>query len=298
QPHSYKDLPYRIAETTAVYRNEKSGEVSGLVRVKALTQDDTHHMVRPDQIQSEIEMILGLMDRTYQTFGFNEYKIQISVRDPKNPAKYFGDNTLWEKSEKILIDAVKKWGRPFVVEEGEAAFYGPKIDIMVRDSIGRMWQLTTVQLDFNQPENFEMTYTGEDGDKHRPAVLHVAILGSVERFMGILIEHYAGHFPLWLAPVQARVIAISEKFQQYAAGVLADLRRVGIRADIADADETLGKRIRQAQIEKIPYVLVVGEEEQKNNTVAVRHFKLGDLKELKAADLIARLQKEITERAS
>ena len=202
QPHSYRDLPYRVAETTTVYRNEKSGELSGLVRVKSLTQDDTHHFVRHDQIEAEIKMILGLMEKVYSSFGFSDFLVQISVRDPKNPEKYFGGDDLWKKSEQILIESVKEWGRPYIVEEGEAAFYGPKIDIMVKDSIGRRWQLTTVQLDFNQPENFQMRYAGEDSKEHAPAVLHVAILGSIERFMGILIEHFAGAFPLWLSPVQ------------------------------------------------------------------------------------------------
>ncbi len=310
QPHSYKDLPLRIADTTAVYRNEKSGELAGLTRVISITQDDTHHMVRHDQIQPEIEMILGLIDRVFATFGFSEYKIQISVRDPKNKGNYFGSDELWNKSESILIEAVKKWGKPYVVVEGEAAFYGPKIDVMVKDSIGRMWQLTTVQLDFNQPENFKMGYTGEDGKEHRPAVLHVAIFGSIERFMGILIEHFAGHFPLWLSPVQARVIAVSEKYQDYAKQVETQLKQGNIRADLADVSETLGKRIRAAQIEKIPYVLVVGEKEKEKGTVAVRLSKVPlnqpkdksatiyENEEMSVTDFIARAQKEISEKTS
>ncbi len=208
EPHSYRDLPLRIAENTTVYRNEKSGELSGLLRVKGLCQDDTHHIIRGDQIESEIEMILGLMQKVYKIFGFNDYKVEVSIRDPKNKEKYFGADDVWQKAEQILIEQVKKWSVAYSIEEGEAAFYGPKIDIKVKDSIGREWQLTTIQLDFNQPENFDMDYTGEDGKKHRVVVLHVAIFGSFERFMGILIEHYAGNFPLWLSPMQVKVIPV------------------------------------------------------------------------------------------
>ena len=209
-PHSYRELPLRYAENTTCYRNEKSGELSGLTRVKALTQDDTHHFVRHDQIGSEIEVILGLMERTYNTFGFNDFKVAVSIRDPKDKEKYFGDDALWDEAEKILIESVKKWGADYVVEEGEAAFYGPKIDIQVKDAIGRNWQLTTVQLDFVQPENFDMSYVGEDGKDHRPAVLHVAILGSSHRFMGVAIEHFAGLFPLWLAPIQVALLPVAD----------------------------------------------------------------------------------------
>ncbi|MBP9822451.1 MAG: threonine--tRNA ligase [Candidatus Pacebacteria bacterium] len=291
EPHSYRDLPYRIAENTTVYRNEKSGELSGLVRVKALTQDDTHHFVRHDQIQSEIEMILGLLDKVYKTFMFTDYSVQISIRDPKTPEKYFGDDSLWSKSEEILIESVKKWGRPYVVEEGEAAFYGPKIDIMVKDSIGRKWQLTTVQLDFNQPENFNMRYVGEDGQEHAPAVLHVAILGSIERFMGVLIEHYAGAFPLWLAPVQVAVINISDNQKAFAESVVHKLKHAGIRAELHDQNETLGKKIRNAEMQKIPYLFVIGDKELEAQSVAVRKRKDGD-KGVMAIDIALALLKE------
>src|SRR3989344_2407402 len=204
-PKSYRDLPLRIAENTTVYRNEKSGELSGLLRVKNLTQDDTHHFIRTDQIESEIEMIFGLMRKVYKLFGFDDYKVEISTRDNLNEEKYFGDDKIWEKAEEILIKSAKKIGLKYSIEEGEAAFYGPKIDIKIKDSIGREWQLATIQLDFNQPNNFEMDYVGEDGKKHRVVVLHVAILGSLERFMGILIEHYAGVFPLFLSPIQVEI---------------------------------------------------------------------------------------------
>jgi threonyl-tRNA synthetase len=271
EPHSYKDLPFRIAENTVVYRNEKSGELSGLLRVKSLCQDDTHHIIRPDQIESEIKMILGLMQKVYSIFGFNDYKVEISIRDPKNKTKYFGSDEAWQKAENILVEQVKKWGVPFSIEEGEAAFYGPKIDIRVKDSIGREWQLTTIQLDFNQPENFDMDYVGDDGKKHRVVVLHVAIFGSFERFFGILIEHYAGAFPLWLSPVQARVIPIKDDDFPFARDVFQQLKGIGVRVDIDESHEKLGKKIRDGAIEKIPYLIVIGEQErQAGASLAVR----------------------------
>ena len=293
QPHSYRDLPYRIAENTTVYRNEKSGELSGLTRVKSITQDDTHHFVRHDQIESEIEMILGLMTTVFNIFKFDNFRVQISVRDPKNKEKYFGDNELWNKSENILINAAKNWGKPYSIQEGEAAFYGPKIDIMVKDSIGREWQLTTVQLDFNQPENFDMTYVAHDGSKQRPAVLHVAIFGSLERFMGILIEHYAGAFPTWLSPVQATIIPISEKQKDFAQKVYNDLIAAGVRAEISDANDTLGKRIREAEMQKVPYLLVVGDKEIAAEAVAVRQRGKGDIGQVKIAEFTKQITEEI-----
>lgn len=272
QPHSYKDLPLRYAENTAVYRNEKSGEVNGLLRVRSITQDDTHHFVAHSQIEAEIDMILSLTKELYDTFGFNQYKAQISIRDSKHPEKYFGDDKLWKKAEEKLVASVQRWGADYVIEEGEAAFYGPKIDIMVKDAIGREWQLTTVQLDFNQPENFEMKYTGEDGKEHRPAVIHVAIFGSFERFIGILIEHYAGAFPFWLSPVQAILLPVSEKFNGYAREIMEKLQAAGVRVELDESNETLGKKIRNAEMMKVPYMLVVGEKEAADKTVAVRDY--------------------------
>ncbi len=285
--HSYKELPLRYAENTAVYRNEKSGEVSGLLRVRSITQDDTHHFVMHDQIEEEIDMILRLTKELYEKFGFDNYKAQISIRDPENPEKYFGDDALWTKAEEKLIASVKRWGADYVVEEGEAAFYGPKIDIMVKDAIGREWQLTTVQLDFNQPENFDMTYVGEDGDEHRPAVLHVAVFGSFERFMGILIEHYAGAFPYWLAPVQAKVIPVGKDFVEYADEVGARLKEAGIRYEIDDGGDSLGKKIRNAELEKVPYMLVVGEKEQEAKTVAVRDYSTKEQEVITLEDFLS-----------
>ncbi len=296
QPHSYRDLPIRYAENTTVYRNEKSGELSGLLRVKALTQDDTHHFVRHDQIGAEIEMILGLMDSIYKVFGFSDFLVQVSVRDPKDKKKYFGSDSLWKKSEDILIKAVKAWNKPYIIEKGEAAFYGPKIDIMVKDAIGRHWQLTTVQLDFNQPENFDLHYIGEDGKSHRPAVLHVAILGSLERFLGVLIEHFAGAFPTWLAPNQIRVLAVSEKQKDYAEKILAALKENGLRADLGSFEETLGKNIRQGELEKIPYLLIVGDKEKENNTINARSRKTQQQTEMPLAKFIESINEEINKK--
>jgi threonyl-tRNA synthetase len=294
--HSYRDLPLRYAENTTCYRNEKSGELSGLTRVKALTQDDTHHFVRHDQIRSEIEMILGLMERTYSTFGFNDFKVDISIRDPNYEKKYFGDNTLWDKAEKTLIEAVKKWGADYSIEEGEAAFYGPKIDIQVKDAIGRPWQLTTVQLDFVQPENFDMTYTGEDGKDHRPAVLHVAILGSSHRFMAVVIEHFAGLFPLWLAPVQVGMLPVAEAHEEYALRIQSQLREQGMRTLYLDAGESLNKRIREGEKKKIPYLLVLGDDEVKSGSVAVRNVKTKKQEIVFLAGFVDTTKKDVSER--
>ncbi len=295
EPHSYRDLPYRIAENTTVYRNEKSGELSGLLRVKNLTQDDTHHFIRADQIESEIEMIFGLMQKVYGLFNFNDYKVEVSVRDPLNKNKYFGDDDVWEKAEKILIESANKMGFNYSVEEGEAAFYGPKIDIKVKDSIGREWQLTTIQLDFNQPENFEMDYVGEDGKKHRVVVLHVAIFGSFERFIGILIEHFAGAFPLWLSPVQVIILPISEHQKEYAENIYKELKDSKIRIELDDSNESLGKRIRNAKMQKVPYIIVVGDKEKDGKVVTVEG-RTEKLEGIKLTEFVERINKEIKEK--
>ena len=295
EPHSYRHLPLRLAENTTVYRNEKSGELSGLLRVKNLTQDDTHHFIRQDQIESEIKMIFGLMQKVYNTFGFNEYKVEISIRDTTHKDKYFGSDEIWEKAESILIEEVKKWGVTYSIEEGEAAFYGPKIDIRLKDCIGRDWQLTTIQLDFNQPENFDMNYTGEDGKQHRVVVLHVAIFGSFERFMGILIENFAGSFPVWLSPVQVVIAPISEKQAEYAKGIYEKLKDMDVRVELDDSNESLGKRIRNAKTGKVPYVIVIGDKEKDAGTITVE----GRTEKLEGISLevfTERLQKEIKEK--
>lgn len=270
-PHSYRDLPLRFAENTTVYRNEKSGELHGLTRVKALTQDDTHHFIRHSQIESEIQMVLGLVRNVYDVFGFNNYRVEISTRDTNDKTKYFGDDVVWTRTEKILEESVKTWGVEYSIETGEAAFYGPKIDIKVTDSLGRPWQLATIQLDFIQPENFNMAYVDEEGKKQRPAVLHVAVFGSIERFMGILIEHYGGKFPLWLAPVGISVLPVSESHLDYAYSIQDRLNKAGIRNEI-HASDSLGKRIRNSIKNLNPYYIVIGDDEVKNQTVTLENL--------------------------
>ena len=297
EPHTYKELPFRIAENTAVYRNEKSGELAGLLRVKNITQDDTHHFVTTDQIQNEIEMIFGLMKEIYETFNFNDYKVEISIRDLNNKEKYFGNDEIWEKAENILIESAKKLGFKYSVEEGEAAFYGPKIDIKVKDSIGRSWQLTTIQLDFNQPENFEMDYTGEDGKKHRVVVLHVAILGSFERFMGVLIEHYAGAFPLWLSPVQVAIVPVRENHDEEAKKIADTLKKENIRVEILSSDKnSLGKRIHEAKGMKTPYVIVLGDKEVTSGKLTIENRDGTKTENISLEEFLEKLKKEIEEK--
>ncbi|OIO29708.1 threonine--tRNA ligase [Candidatus Nomurabacteria bacterium CG_4_10_14_0_2_um_filter_30_12] len=293
EPHSYRDLPLRIAENTTVYRNEKSGELAGLLRVKNLTQDDTHHFIRNDQIESEIEMIFGLMQKVYNIFGFKDYKVEISIRDPKNKEKYFGSDDVWEKAENILVNSAKKMNLKYSIEEGEAAFYGPKIDIKIKDSIGREWQLATIQLDFNQPNNFEMDYVGEDGKKHRVVVLHVAIFGSFERFIGILIEHYAGAFPLWLSPVQVKIIPVRENHNEYAKQIYDLLKENNIRAELANENGNLGGKVRDAKNNKIPYWIVIGDKEIEADKITLESRDKGQLNQISKEELIAKLLKEI-----
>ena len=298
EPHSYKELPLRIAENTTVYRNEKSGELAGLLRVKNLTQDDTHHFIKADQIESEIEMIFGLMKKVYNTFGFNDYKVEISVRDPKNKEKYFGSDEVWEKAENILIESAKKMGLKYSVEEGEAAFYGPKIDIKVKDSIGRDWQLTTIQLDFNQPENFQMDYAGEDGKKHRVVVLHVAIFGSFERFMGILIEHYAGAFPTWLSPIQIAIVPVRENHQEEASKLYKTFKDSNVRVKIFGENDSLGKRIHQAKDAKTPFVIVLGDKEVSSGFLTIENRDGTKTENISIEDFLAKIIKEINEKTS
>lgn len=269
QQHSYRDLPLRFAENTTCYRNEKSGELAGLLRVKSLTQDDTHHFVTEDQIEAEIQMIIGLMQEVYTTFGFNDFKVEISIRDKKNPEKYFGGDELWIKAENKLVEIVKKWGAEYSIEEGEAAFYGPKIDVKVKDSIGRTWQLTTVQLDFNQPQNFDLHYTDKDGSKKHVVVIHAAIFGSIERFMGVLIEHTAGNFPTWLSPVQVAIVPVRENHNEFAQRIQSELKAQGIRTEMFDADISLGKRIHAGKATRAPYVIVLGDKEMESNKLTV-----------------------------
>lgn len=296
EPRSYRDLPLILAENATVYRYEKAGELNGLLRVRALTQDDTHAFVRHNQIAENIDSILELAFMVYKTFGFTEYKARISVRDPQHPEKYMGNPETWDRAEKALEDAAKRHNVEYYIGEGEAAFYGPKIDVMVKDALGREWQLTTVQLDFVQPENFEMSCINESGQAERPAVLHVAILGSVDRFLGILIEHYAGAFPLWLAPVQVAIIPISQDQTAYANSVLTELKNAGIRAIVSDEAESMQNRIRKAEQSKIPVMLVVGKREEAESTVAVRRRGSRESIVLSTQQSAHQLAQEISER--
>ncbi len=261
RPKSYRDLPLRIAENTTVYRNEKSGELHGLTRVKNLMQDDAHHFIRPDQIDEEIQMIIDFMDQVYERIGFSDYRVQISVRDTDSEQEYFGSDEIWERAESILIDAITDRNIDYTKEPGEAAFYGPKIDVMVEDALGRDWQLTTIQLDFVQPDNFDMTYTGEDGDEHNVVVIHAAILGSFERFMGVLIEHTGGNLPLWLAPTQLAILPVAEEHEAFAQKLQEICKQSGFRAEVLRPDDSIGRRIRTVHEQKIPLFTVVGDDE-------------------------------------
>ena len=270
RPRSYRDLPLRLAENATVYRFEKAGELNGLLRVRALTQDDTHVFLRNDQIPGEIDMLIDLATYIFKTFGFSKYRASLSVRDQEHPEKYLGEPEVWNQAEKALEDALKKHKMEYFIGKGEAAFYGPKIDIMVKDGLGREWQLTTIQLDFNQPNNFDMNYVNDKGVSEKVAVIHVAILGSIERFLAILIEQYAGAFPLWLAPIQVQVLPLSEKFLDYADKVFRMLSEENVRVEIDASSESLGKRIRNAETQKVPYMIIVGEKEQEAKSVTIR----------------------------
>lgn len=271
---SYRDMPVRYFEPATVYRNEKSGQLSGLTRVRAITQDDGHLFCRPSQIENEVAVIVEIVKEFYGTLGMaDEYWISLSVRDPESPEKYLGEASVWDDAEKSLEDILVKEELNYKRIEGEAAFYGPKLDFMFKDAIGREWQLATIQLDFQLPERFDLTYINEDNEKERPVVIHRAISGSLERFMGVMIEHFAGIFPLWLAPRQIVVVPVIEKFEEYGREVLDKLLAAGLRAEIDSSGDSLGKRIRNAEKAHINYILVVGEEEMKAGSVSVRNYK-------------------------
>lgn len=277
KPHSYKDLPIRLAEFGTVYRYEQSGELHGLTRVRGFTQDDAHIFCRPDQVKEEFVKVIDLVLMIFKALDFTDYTAQISLRDPENKTKYIGSDENWEKAESSIIEAAAERGLRTVVELGEAAFYGPKLDFMVRDAIGRKWQLGTIQVDYNLPERFELEYMGSDNQKHRPVMIHRAPFGSLERFVAVLIEHCAGNFPLWLTPEQAIILPISEKYNEYAIKVAQILKKYDIRAAVDERDERAGKKIRDAEMSKIPFMLVVGEKEEQSNTIAVRKHSHGDL---------------------
>ena len=269
-PWSYKDLPKRFAEFGTVYRYEQSGELHGLTRVRCFTQDDAHIFCTPEQLDDEFKHVIDLVLYVFGSLGFDNFTAQVSLRDPENPTKYIGSDENWTKAENAIINAAKEKGLNYVIETGEAAFYGPKLDFMVKDALGRSWQLGTIQVDYNLPERFDLWYKGADNEMHRPVMIHRAPFGSMERFVAILLEHTAGNFPLWLNPNQAIILSLSEKYENYAQKVLSLLENSDIRTLIDNRAETMGKKIREAETQKIPYMLIVGENEEKKGTVSVR----------------------------
>ena len=293
-PRSYRDLPLRFAEFGTVYRYEQSGELHGLTRVRGFTQDDAHLFCRPDQLQEEFEKVIDLILYVFKTLHFEKFTAQVSLRDPKNPSKYIGSDENWNKAEQGIIDAAKKKGLPFVIETGEAAFYGPKLDFMVKDAIGRSWQLGTIQVDYNLPERFELEYVDSDGSRQRPVMIHRAPFGSLERFVAVLLEHTAGHLPLWLHPEPVKVLPISEKYADYAKKVVNLLNNSEIRASIDDRNETLGKRIRETSLKRVPILVIVGEKEQAENTVSVRRGA-ADVGSMTTEGLVKYIQEAIRE---
>ncbi|MEZ5072327.1 MAG: threonine--tRNA ligase [Bacteroidales bacterium] len=299
KPRSYKDLPVRMAEFGTVYRYEQSGELHGLTRVRGFTQDDAHIFCRPDQLKEEFMKVIDIILYIFKTLDFKEFDTQVSLRDPGNPEKYIGSQENWDKAESAILEAVQAKQMNYTIEKGEAAFYGPKLDFMVRDALGRKWQLGTIQVDYNLPERFDLEYIGSDNQKHRPVMIHRAPFGSMERFVAVLIEHTAGKFPLWLSPDQAVILPISEKFQDYAEKVSNFLKNYDIRTLIDERNEKIGKKIRDNELKRIPYLLIIGEKEQESGTVSVRKQGEGDRGSMKLEDFAAFLtqevQKELTE---
>jgi len=293
KPRSYKDLPVRLAEFGTVYRYEQSGELHGLTRVRGFTQDDAHLFCRPDQVKDEFKKVIDLVLYVFKALGFENYTAQVSLRDPENKAKYIGTDENWALAESAIIEAAAEKGLNTVVEYGEAAFYGPKLDFMVRDALGRKWQLGTIQVDYNLPERFELEYTGSDNLKHRPVMIHRAPFGSMERFIAVLIEHCAGSFPLWLSPEQFIILPISEKYEEYAKKLSDVLKDSDICGLIDFRDEKIGRKIRDAEVKKIPYMLIVGEKEAAEGMVSVRKHGLGDLGSMSIEDFKEQIIKEI-----
>ncbi len=292
KPRSYKDLPIRIADFSLLYRDEKTGELSGLTRLRGFSQDDGHCFCREDQIKNEFKAVLSAVKKAMKTFGM-KYKIRLSLWDPKHPEKYLGDTIVWEKSQKRLEEILVENKIEYFKAVGEAAMYGPKMDLISMDSLGRGWQLSTIQLDFIMPQRFGLKYTDSDGKEKTPVMIHRAIVGSPERFFGILIEHYAGAFPVWLSPIQVWVVPISKAQKKQAKIVNEQLKEEGIRSELKDDNETLGKKIRESQIQKIPYVLIIGDKEVKSNSVSVRDRKKGDLGSIKIKKFIEKIREEI-----
>lgn len=292
EPHSYRDLPIRMAELGLVHRHELSGALHGLFRVRSFTQDDAHVFMLPSQIKSELMSVMDLFDRIYSQFGLT-YRVELSTK----PDNAMGDDKIWDMATQALKEAIEEKQIPYQINEGDGAFYGPKLDYHIRDSLGRTWQCGTIQLDMNLPERFHMEYIGEDGQKHQPIMIHRACFGSMERFIGILIEHYAGAFPTWLAPVQVKIMPISEKHNAYAEEIRQAFKKAYIRVELDDRNEKIGYKIRQAQMEKVPYMLVVGDREAEDGTVAIRKRGQGEQGTMKWQDFLAQIQKEVKDRA-
>ncbi len=293
KPRSYRDLPLRLAEFGTVYRYEQSGELHGLTRVRGFTQDDAHIFCRPDQVKDEFIKVIDLVLYVFRSLGFDDFSAQISLRDPNEPGKYIGSDDLWEKAESAIIEAAAEKGLNTVTELGEAAFYGPKLDFMVRDALGRKWQLGTIQVDYNLPNRFELEYTGADNQKHRPVMIHRAPFGSLERFIAILIENTAGNFPLWLSPEQIVILPISEKFEEYANELFFILQEQDIRGFVDHRDEKIGRKIRDAEVTKVPFMLIVGEKEQAEGKVSVRRKGQGDLGTMTIDEFVSIFKAEV-----
>ena len=295
KPRSYKELPFRCAEFGTVYRYEQSGELHGLTRVRGFTQDDAHIFCAPEQVKDEFLRVMDIIMIIFKALKFDKFEAQISLRDKVNRDKYIGSEDNWERAEQAIIEACEEKGLPAHIEYGEAAFYGPKLDFMVKDALGRRWQLGTIQVDYNLPERFELEYTGADNQKHRPVMIHRAPFGSMERFVAVLIEHTAGHFPLWLTPDQVAILPISDKFNDYAQQVCEELNAQDVRAYVDDRSEKIGRKIRDNEMKHVPYLLVVGEKEAANGTVAVRKQGEGDQGVLSVADFAKKINDEVTE---
>nr|WP_234737187.1 threonine--tRNA ligase [Tellurirhabdus bombi] len=293
KPRSYRDLPLRLAEFGTVYRYEQSGELHGLTRVRGFTQDDAHIFCRPDQVKDEFKKVIDLVLYVFKSLGFDNYSAQISLRDPNKEGKYIGSDDLWEKAESAIIEAAQEKGLPTVTELGEAAFYGPKLDFMVKDALGRKWQLGTIQVDYNLPNRFELEYTGSDNQKYRPVMIHRAPFGSLERFIAILIENTAGNFPLWLSPDQIAILPISEKYEDYANDVFLTLQERDIRGYVDLRDEKIGRKIRDAEVAKVPFMLIVGEKEQAEGKLSVRRKGEGDLGAMDIEAFIELFQEQV-----
>ena len=295
KPRSYKDLPLRIAEFGTVFRYEKSGELHGLTRVRTFTQDDAHIFVRPEQLRKEFEDVIDIILKVFATFGFNDYEAQISLRDPADKAKYIGSDKVWEESERAIKEACEEKGLNARVEIGEAAFYGPKLDFMVKDAIGRRWQLGTIQVDYNLPNRFKLEYTAENNTKETPVMIHRAPFGSLERFTAVLIEHTAGHFPLWLTPDQVAILPISEKYNDYAQDVKQYFELHDVRALVDDRNEKIGRKIRDNELKRIPYMVIVGEKEMEGGLVSMRQQGGGEQATMTKEDFVQRIQNEVAE---